>query len=105
MECIRTVKYSIRLNGQLLDSFAPSRGLRQGDPLSPYLFLLVTEGLSTLLNKDISEGHLQDLHISRYAPGISHLLFANDSLLFVKATEEQGQVIKNILNTYEKVSI
>jgi hypothetical protein len=77
-----------------LDSFSPSRGLRQRDPLSPYLFLLVAEGLSTLLNKEIVEGNLHELHISRHAPGISHLLFADDSLLFVKGTEDQAQVVK-----------
>ena len=67
---------------------------RQGDPLYPYLFLLTAEGLSTLLNKEIVEGNLQELHISRHAPGISHLLFADDSLLFVKGTEDQAQVVK-----------
>jgi hypothetical protein len=94
MECVRTAKYSLRFNGHLMDSFSPSRGLRQGDLLSPYLFLLVAEGLSTLLNKEIVEGNLQELHISRHALGISHLLFADDSLLFVKGTEDQAQVVK-----------
>ena len=102
MECIRTVKYSVCLNGQLLESISPTRGLRQGDPLSPYIFLLVVEGLSTLINKEIADGRLQELHISRHALGISHLLFADDSLLFVKANEEQAQIVKNILNIYEK---
>jgi len=102
MECIKTVKLSVRLNGQMLDSFTPSRGLRQGDPLSPYIFLLVADGLSTILNKEISTGQLKELHISRNAPGISHLLFDDDSLLFVQANEEQALLVKNIPNTYEK---
>ena len=50
MSCITSVWYSICFNGVLLDSFAPSRGLRQGDPLSPYLFLFVVEWLSCILN-------------------------------------------------------
>jgi hypothetical protein len=102
MECVKTVKLSVLLNGQMLDSFTPSRGLRQGDPLSPYIFLLVADGLSTILNKEISTGQLKELHISRNAPGISHLLFADDSVLFVEANAEQALLVKNILSTYEK---
>jgi hypothetical protein len=72
-------KYSNFSEEYTLDTFAPSRGLRQGDPLSPYLFLLVADGLSCLLQKEIDSGALQDLHICRHGPGISHLLFSDDS--------------------------
>jgi hypothetical protein len=58
MECVTTVRYSVKLNGTLLDSFLPSRGLQQGDPLSPFLFLFVADGLSALLHKDIQDNRL-----------------------------------------------
>jgi hypothetical protein len=102
MECVKSVRYSIRLNGTLLDPFTPSRGLRQGDPLSPFLFLSVAEGLSNLIKRESIHGNLEELKIVRRAPGISHLLFADDSLLFFKGTVEQAIKIINTLSTYEK---
>lgn len=101
MSCMTTVRYSVRFNGKLLNSFKPSRGLRQGDPLSPYLFLLVAESLSLLLQDHITSGAIQELHICRNSPGISHLLFADDSLLFFKANADQAIKIRKILYTYE----
>jgi hypothetical protein len=55
MSCVTTVSYSVKFNGAILDSFAPSRGLRQGDPLSPFLFLFVVDGLSALLQQDVAQ--------------------------------------------------
>jgi hypothetical protein len=49
MSCVTSVRYQVKFNGNLLDTFLPSRGIRQGDPLSPFLFLFVADGLSTLL--------------------------------------------------------
>ena len=87
MVCVTSVKYSVKLNGKLLESFIPSRGLRQGDPLSPFLFLFVADALSLLVNKAISVEGLVGVKVCRRAPMISHLLFADDSLLFFHASE------------------
>jgi hypothetical protein len=72
------------------------RGLRQGDPLSPYLFLFVADGLSRLLQQKVSSGALKELHVSRRGPGISH-----DTLLFMEVSEEQAALVKNSLQCYE----
>ncbi|XP_062186766.1 uncharacterized protein LOC133890399 [Phragmites australis] len=102
LTCVTTVRYSVCLNGHLLAPFSPSRGLRQGDPLSPYLFLFVADGLSRILQHETLSGHLQELRICQGAPGVSHLLFADDSLLFFKANQEQALVVKNAILKFKR---
>ncbi|KAL0413323.1 UNVERIFIED_CONTAM: putative mitochondrial protein [Sesamum radiatum] len=82
----------------------PERGLRQGDPLSPYLFLFCAEAFSSLIRKAENEGYIQGVAVSQRAPRISHLLFAEHTLIFCQATEEELFCVKNILSTYEKAS-
>lgn len=82
MSCVTSVRYSVKFNGAILDSFAPSRGLRQGDPLCPYLFLFVADGLSAFINIGIATRNISPLKITRSVPGVSHLLFADDTLIF-----------------------
>jgi hypothetical protein len=83
MSCVRSVSYAILINGQPYGHIKPSRGIRQGDPLSPYLFILCAEGLSSLLNKAEEEGRISGLSIARGGTKINHLFFADDSLFFV----------------------
>ena len=58
MLCVSTVTYSFKLNGDPVGYVQPGRGIRQGDPLSPYLFVICAEGLSALLSKAETEGEL-----------------------------------------------
>lgn len=76
MVCLSSVRYSFLIKGEPRGLVTPSRGLRQGDPLSPYLFILCAEGLSALISQFVSSGHLHGLKVCDGAPTISHLLFA-----------------------------
>ena len=86
MQCVTTISYSLLLNGEPQGFIHPSRGLRQGDPLSPFLFLFCAEGLNALLCTAASEGDIRGYSICRAGPRISHLFFADDCLLFCRAT-------------------
>ncbi|WZZ64930.1 hypothetical protein YC2023_076300 [Brassica napus] len=104
MECISSVQYRILLNGLPKGLIVPHRGLRQGDPLSPYLFILCTEALSANIRKAEREKKLIGIKVARACPSISHLFFADDSLFFCKAQREECLTILKILKEYEVVS-
>jgi hypothetical protein len=100
MSLVTSVSFSVLFNGTPLEEFHPSRGLRQGDPISPYLFLLAAEGLSGLLKQSRQSSHLHGIKVAPTAPAVNHLLFADDSLLFVKATVEGATEVNDLLEKY-----
>ncbi|KAL5557493.1 hypothetical protein UlMin_039729 [Ulmus minor] len=104
LDCVTSVYYSLLLNGEKVGCIRPSRGLRQGDPLSPYLFLLCAKGLSTLIHNSERSGQIHGMQCGTNGPTISHLFFADDSLLFVEATPASCYAIKEILSHYETAS-
>ena len=83
-----SVTYYVVINDKPSGNIKPARGLRQGDLLSPYLFLLYDEGLSSLLNKEKDIGKIKRMAVARNGPKVAHLFFADDSLLFCRAKEE-----------------
>ena len=101
MKCIYSVSYAIKINGIPRGHIIPSRGLHQGDPLSPYLFLICAEGLSAMLHKTVQRKSLSGISICRRGPKISHLFFVDDSIIFGRATEAEGVEILRILKVYE----
>ncbi|XP_075475824.1 uncharacterized protein LOC142513002 [Primulina tabacum] len=104
MRCVRSVKYSIALNGDIIDHVNPGRGLRQGDPLSPFLFVLCAQGLSSILSSFESRKLITGVRIANSSPQISHLFFADDSLIFLKATISDCLNLRQCLSLYKKAS-
>jgi hypothetical protein len=100
MRCVTTVSFSVRVNGHLSTPFKPTRGIRQGDPISPYLFLLCSEGLSCLL-RSIGPVHLsRGVRVGIHAPWISHLLFADDCIVFSEASRRGADRLQEVLRIY-----
>ncbi|KAK3222242.1 hypothetical protein Dsin_009267 [Dipteronia sinensis] len=104
MRCVSSVSYSFNLNGQVCGNFKQSRGLRQGDPLSPYLFLICAEGLSSMINEAQARGTVTGFKCSRGGPAISHLFFADDSLIFSKANVANCVEVRRTLDMYSLAS-
>lgn len=104
MKCVTSVAFSVRVNGVFSDEFKPTRGIRQGDPISPYLFLICSEGLSCML-KNIGPQYVsRGVRVSRHAPWISHLLFADDCLIFTQASKRGADRVAAILDDYHRGS-
>ncbi|XP_031101846.1 uncharacterized protein LOC116005747 [Ipomoea triloba] len=100
MLCVSTVRYEILVNGQPVGAVTPTRGIRQGDPLSPYLFIICAEGLSMLLQQQEARGLMHGVRVARGAPTVWHLFFADDSLLFFRADTNEAQEVKRCLDLY-----
>ncbi|XP_074341908.1 uncharacterized protein LOC141679304 [Apium graveolens] len=90
--------------GKVFGEVKPERGIRQGDPISPYLYILCAEGLSSMLRRNEEAGLIHGGKIANGAPRVSHLLFADDCYLFFKATVSEAIIMKNVLKMYEGMS-
>ena len=83
MACVESVSFSVRVNGVSSEQFKPSRRIRQGDPISPYLFLSCGEGFSSMLRYYGPQHLSRGIRVGIHAPWISHLLFADDDIFTV----------------------
>lgn len=103
-QCICTVKYSIFANRKQVCHVLPKRGLRQGDPLSPYLFLLAADVFSIILQKTVNHHHLKGIKMKKGCPVISHLFFADDSLIFLEADPLVCEKFKVLAHSFGEAS-
>lgn len=104
MEIVKTVSYSILINGEPRGNIQPTRGIRQGDPLSPYLFLICFEVLNGFIQKIVAMGELRGFSLCKNGQQISHLFFADDSLFFCRAKMGDVKEIQTVLSQYELAS-
>jgi hypothetical protein len=99
MSCVVSTSFAVLINGEATDFFKSGRGLRQGCPLSPLLFILVMEGLSLLLKESQREGKLAGINVSRTIK-ILHILFVDDVIIMTNATLQEWWEIDKILKSF-----
>ena len=104
MACVSTMSFSVLLNGNSHGFIRPERGIRQGDPLSPFLFILCDEALVSFLNRAEEDGRLHGIKLATSCPAIHHLLFADDSILLCKTNRAEAEEIMACLRLYGEAS-
>ena len=104
MQCVMSVSYNIVHGEHVIGPICPSRGLRQGDPLSPYLFIICAEGLSALIHQYEERKLIHGIRICNKAPIVSHMLFADDSYVYCKADTNEADKVLELLKVYEDAS-
>ena len=100
LACISTVSFEVLVNGVKSEQFKPTRGIRQGDPLSSYLFILGQEILSRILNHKFCSKKINGVKASIGGPAITHVMYANDIILFSKATRNDASNIAICVEKY-----
>jgi hypothetical protein len=106
-QCISTTRFSVLINGSLVGYFGSSRGVCQGDLLSPFLFVLVMEAFNRMIGAITSRGLISGFAVGSSVQSrvvVSHLLFADDTLVFCGADESQIRHIGALLVCFEAVS-
>jgi hypothetical protein len=104
MKCIESASLSVMCNGSATQKFFPSRGIRQGDPSLPYIFVLCLEKLSQFISREVEDGLWKPSTVSRNRLGISHLCFVDDMMLFAEVNTKQMDIILKCLNVFCEVS-
>lgn len=104
MKCVTTVTYRVKVNADYTELIQPQWGLRQGDPLSPYLFIICADGFSALLSKADTDGCIKGIELSHGAPRINHLFFTDDSLILTGAHDAAARKLQELLKLYDNAS-
>lgn len=90
MKCVSIATFLVLIKCAPTRNLKPSRGLKQGDPLSPYLFIMCAESFSALLSRSLENHNLHGISICNQVSPISHLLFVDDNIIFSQATYKEG---------------
>lgn len=98
MNCVTTVTLYILINGYPSHDIIPTRIIRQGDPISPYLYFMAN-GFSNLIKNAQNTNNLSGISITKGAPNITHLFFVDDNLIFCKAEKKESMTLLPIINT------
>nr|KYP52417.1 hypothetical protein KK1_025722 [Cajanus cajan] len=104
-ECLHTSRISVLINGSPTSEFGLGRGLRQGDPLAPFLFLIVVEGLNSMMSNVVQANLFIGYKVGRDKVQLSHLQFADDTIILGESSMSNIWVIKAFLQLFELVSV
>ncbi|XP_049391982.1 secreted RxLR effector protein 78-like [Solanum stenotomum] len=105
--CIKTTRFSILINGEPAGFFLAERGLRQGDPLSPFLFIIAMEGLGSMMRRATTNNWIKGFNIkdrNNEIMEVTHLLCADDTVVFCEVKQEQICYLRVILVIFEAFS-
>lgn len=97
MMCVKTIQYAVVANYDKVVPISSRRGIRQREPLSLFLFIIVAQGLTSLLRRAENKGDIHGIKICRKARTVLHLLFADDCFLFCRENLQESVVLKNTL--------
>lgn len=100
MHGISSATITLLRNRSDTESFNLVHGLRKGDPLSPYLFVLCMECLGHMISKEVDSDRWSPIQLSRNSPYLLHLFFAVDVLLFIKAKPSQARLVNSVLEHF-----
>lgn len=100
MACVSSILFEVLVNGGKFESFKPSRGLRQGDPLSPYLFIFGQEVLSRLIKHELNLKNIKGIKSSISSPTNTHVMYVDDIVIFSKASNRDVANLVKVLDKY-----
>lgn len=103
-ECVTCATANVLVNGSPSGQFRLERGIRQGDPLSPFLFLVAAEGLNLMVKKAIAEGTLKAAKVGKDKVVVSHLQYADDTIFTLEGSVDNARALKQLLQNFESIS-